>query len=185
MPRFTLQILAGAILLGGFGFAVIRPKPAIAQATHDVYVVNPPKSPVPVAVVGGNEPFHLTAQLSFDGGSDRGRAELITATRRMIVEHVSGRLNTNQNQQANFSLELEAPGRKTVALHEVPLTRAWLIPDDWEVDDSQRQLLIASQPMRFVIEPGQTLYWAVQEISAEPVLQIAALTVSGVYADAP
>lgn len=179
MPKLPLATLAAVLAVAGL--AVLRPVPATAAPTHDVFVVNPADAPAQVALAHADEPFHLTTQANISGVVRAARVALITADRKMVIDHVSGRLITGSSNTGNFALELEEPGRKTVAVHEVPLTQAWDYgQQEVPISDNQRLRMIASQPMRVIVMPGQTLYFHVEvPYNSEGVAQ---LTVSGHYA---
>ena len=162
MQRPSSKILAGTILLAGLALALTGLRPALAAVAHDVFVVNTPDAPVQVAVAHADQPFHLTNQFTFGVEQNSHRVLLVTAERRMILEHVSGRIVGTKFDTPDFTLELEAPGRKTLAVHEIPLTQAWLYPDNVGVKPNEQLRMIASQPIRLIIDAGQSLYWRAQ-----------------------
>ncbi|MBS2024601.1 MAG: hypothetical protein JST92_19540 [Deltaproteobacteria bacterium] len=184
MPPLRIPALAASVLVAGFALALIHAAPAAADALHDVLVVNSADKPVQTALAHSNEPFHLTAQLNFDQTSTgilQQRVAMITATRKMVIDHISGRSIGSQYETPNFAVEIQEPGRKTLALHEIPLTQAWLYPDDVGVDYDQRLRLIASQPIHLILDAGQTLIFVAQIPYGGTVTS--ALTVSGHYAE--
>lgn len=162
MKRPSFRILAGTVLLAGLALAMTGLRPAIAAATHDVIVRNTPDAPAQVEIANADEPFHASNAFTFGVQQNSHRVLLFTAPRRMILEHVSGRIQGTIYDTPNFTLELEAPGRKTLAVHEVPVTQAWIYPENVGVPDNERLRMIASQPIRLIVDAGQSLYFRAQ-----------------------
>ena len=185
MQRPSLRVLAGAALLAGLSLSFVGLRQAkAAGAGADVLVQNDVDAPAQVAIAHSDEPFHATTQVTIAPRTQAGRVLLFTADRRIVLDHVSGRLVTSEFQTGDFALELEEPGRKTIAVHEVPLVQAWVYrPGTVQIPASQHLRLIASQPMHVIIEPGQSLYFHVQlPYYSDQAQGVATLTASGHYA---
>jgi len=101
---------------------------------------------------------------------------------KMIIDHVSSAVVTANQDTPHFSLQLEAPGRKTLAVHELLLRQVWSYPDEInEVDLNERLSLNSSQAMHLIVDVGESLFF--ESVLQYGNLGVATLSVSGHYAE--